>query len=201
MVEQTGKRFLNGVRGKKKQVARWLHIYLPSKAVAAVLAVAAFVLWQPAGCVIPPPEPGDDGVNLPPVLYWDLAVPSDYQLEKFTGETQQLDFSVEGAVLDPEGDDLGYLWLTWTSNNDKAVHFGKTNMSLLPCDSAALKGADWVMVMVAVSDRPLDWDPSSPDAIPVKAEALDGETEEEAQNRIAIRSWYFEVAKIPSCGE
>lgn len=161
----------------------------------------AFVLWQLAGCVVPPPEPGEEAVNLPPVIHWDLATPSDYKLALFDGSIPQLDFSIEGAVFDPEDDDLDYLWFVWTNNDHKIPQFGRTGMSLFPCDSAKLEKAVWVSVMVAVSDRPLTFDnlEVDSDALPVKAQPIEGETEEEAQNRIAIRSWFFDVQDPPDC--
>lgn len=148
------------------RVARRLHNSqkrLVAEAVSALLLGVA--LWQTAGCVVPPPEV-EDVENFPPVIDWALTTPPEYHTSvidlALVGE--QIDFSIEGAVYDPDGEDLYFQWYWETLQQGVLRSLGALDHAVLRRDIVCLESgvADsavdvLMMVHVVVSDHPLDW--------------------------------------------
>ena len=176
--------------------------------------LTAIALWQSAGCTVPPPEPGLEPENLPPILEWDLATPAgfwtNHVLQPGSAGTPEagITFDLTQAVFDPEGDRILFQWY-WTGTNGK--YFSgheltpRGTFTLRPCEEGIGDASPPppIVVEVAVSDRDLLFvgEEDNPEYPPVYAEPIDDtETPEEAAARVEYRTWnvYFtESCLIP----
>jgi len=163
----------------------------------AIAALLAGVLWQPAGCVIPPPENVVVAENLPPTIDWTLCEPSA-PFEAPVDRNEQREFSVAKAVSDPEGDGLFFQWYWVNAEGYEYSEDGDETMTLRPCDLNALENTGFFMVTVVASDRRLKYDKDSEGALLVEVTPREGEDFDEVQSRVAVRTWFVEFA-TPVC--
>lgn len=142
-------------------MARSLHIAGHGLPTGRLLFLIGFVLWNAAGCALPPPE-FEEGDNLPPWIDWSKTEPaSDDVMVEFLG-SGWLTFRIGEAVFDPEGDPLDIIWYWEMADQESPVRLsGYLEMLLYPCDSALLKQSveGYFTVNVVVSDGILTWNP------------------------------------------
>jgi len=163
----------------------------------AFAALLASVLWQPAGCVIPPPEPDVVLENKPPTIDWTLCEPS--APEDPVDRNEQRHFSIANAVFDPEGDGLFFQWY-WVNAEGYAYNVdGDETLTLRPCDLNALEDTSFFMVTVVASDRRLKYDNDSKGALLVEVTPLEGEDFDEIQSRVAVRTWFVDFIDTAFC--
>jgi len=130
-------------------------------AVGPLFWVAAAVLWQLAGCIVPPPEVVEPE-NRPPWLDWTLTTPQEDELTWDRSTESHKEFSIEGAVFDPEGDRIEILWY-WVGTNELPESEYGTETMLLEnlCQNnnsfATAISGEFITVEVVVSDHKLKW--------------------------------------------
>lgn len=115
------------------------------------------VLWQPASCLMPPAPPPEKTPNLPPVLEPSKIEPPTNLLQHELGSVLQ--FSIENAVSDPEGDELDIIWY-YVASQDGIPRLYSTRSkttSIDPCQYILLKQSPWFLMVVIVSDAALVW--------------------------------------------
>ena len=164
----------------------------------ALAALLATVLWQPAGCVIPPPENVVMTENLPPTIDWTLCEPSAPP-DGPVVRSEQRAFSITNAVSDPEGDGLFFQWYWVNAEGYEYNEDGDETMTLRPCDFNTLENTSFMMVTVVVSDRRLKYDKDSEGALLVEVTPGDGEDFDEVQSRVAVRTWFVDFIDDSTC--
>ena len=164
-----GKQVMAQCVHKSCPMAQRLHPNGPLWARWMLLLVAAAALWHIPGCVVPPPE-SKYADNLPPFIDWTATIPAEDERSFSRSPATALEFRVDGAVDDPEGDTLYYVWYYVADEGLPTPVFGKETVSINPCDPLALRKAEVMIVAVVVSDAELDWtgDPTQP--IPVQTQ-------------------------------
>ncbi len=144
-------------RGLQSMHARW------STGVVCLVSICA--LWQVAGCVIPPPEVESGGPNSSPWIDWSLTVPegvyATYNLGTGGVAEGPMEFSIEGAVFDLEGDDLQFMWY-WVAPDDTFYQLTGNEVAVLEnlCTYGSIKEVEdgvTIPVHVVVSDHKLRW--------------------------------------------
>jgi len=81
-----------------------------------------------------------------------------------------MEFRIDGAVFDPEGDGVEIVWYWIADNGLPTAWYGDEVMSLTPCDLRALANASRVSVKVLVSDGNLKWTGRADRPLPVDVE-------------------------------
>lgn len=151
------------------------------------------LLWLTAvlllfnGCVVPPPEEVESE-NLPPFLDWAETVPLQDQFVFSRNAEGRIEFRIDGAVDDPEGDRLSIVWYWVADSGLPTVWYGDMTMTLSPCDLRTLADAERMSVKVLVSDGELTWTGLADTPLPV--------TVEEGHS-IAKRVW--EITLVGEC--
>lgn len=167
-----------------------MHLRAHRLAGVATAALLATVLWQPAGCVIPPPENVVITENLAPSIDWTSCEPSAFDAP--VDRNEQREFSIANAVSDPDGDGLFFQWY-WVNTEGVARNAdGDESMTLRPCDFNALEDTAFIMVTVVASDRRLKYDSEAEGALLVEVKPGEGEEFEDVQSRVAVRTWFVE---------
>ena len=104
--------------------------------------------------------------NRPPVIDWALTNPPEYEKSLTLAAEVTIPFSVEGAVIDPDGDEIEYLWYWILEGAPPVVMWGKDHSVLQNlCQITPLANAageadgqgTWIRVHVVVSDHPLEF--------------------------------------------
>ncbi len=163
----------------------WTHSTAPGGFVTLPACLLGLLIAATA-CVIPPPEIREQD-NLPPRIDWSLTQPSlDEPVFNRTTE-DRIEFRIDEAVTDPEGDPLYVLWYWEAPDGVPTAVFGTGTMELRPCDSRKLANASpgqYVAVKVLVSDGRLTWTGDPDDDLP--ATFPDG-------FEVARRVWYMKL--------
>jgi len=173
-------------------VARTLHIEGLDRGTTRVWPFLFVALWNLAGCVVPPPEIHEHP-NEPPTLDWSLTVPAEDQFTFQRREQQSMQFNIEGAVDDPEGDRLFTIWY-WV-DPEGAPHFLFGTLSMTfdnPCDLKSFfspPAGAYVTVEVVVSDHEVTWAPTIDETQPVQT----GMDEEGNPYPMIKRIWVVEL--------
>ena len=136
---------------------------------STITVLALLALWQAPGCLVPPDVEGEVE-NLPPELDFKATVPSGFSITFDRQLDTQIDFSLQNAVVDPENDELFFVWY-WQVPGDAPRPFGSGGEAetLTPCEYSKLQLASTVYVAVWVSDERIRFDMEN-DSLPVQYE-------------------------------
>lgn len=105
---------------------------------------------------MPPPE-GEQAVNQPPFIDWSLTYPEADEFGRSRNANAQLEFRIDGAFYDPDGDQIDIVWYWIADKGAPTVWFGDETMTLDPCELRTLAEAATVWVHVLVSDGVMSW--------------------------------------------
>lgn len=166
----------------------------------STLLLAAAVLWQVAGCVVPPDEQFESP-NLPPWIDWSLTVPAEDQFVFDLSNKLVEEFSIEQAAEDPEGDSVYAFWYyrVWRLIEDTDKYekgksyklfagFGELSYDFPTCTHSPAPGSR-IQVVVAVSDVKLKWVGSVDEDNPVEP----GEDEDGEARPMVKRVWWMDL--------
>ncbi len=168
-------------------VARWLQRTARCCGHLRPLWWLPVVLLSATACLVPPPEELESE-NLPPYLEWTATVPLQDQFVFSRNAEGRIEFRIDGAVADPEGDRLDIVWYWVADTGLPTVWYGDSVMTLTPCDLRVLANAQRMSVKVLVSDGELVWTGQADTPLPVTVE--EGHT-------VAKRVW--EVTLVGEC--
>lgn len=103
-----------------------------------------------------------DVENHPPAIDWSLTTPAGNVVNFERAAQSLMEFSIEGAVEDPEGDHVTTLWFIEPSSGFSWPLYGELSVVITPCDDLRLRNESEAVVSVAVSDQQIKW--TGPDA-------------------------------------
>jgi len=103
-----------------------------------------------------------DVENHPPAIDWSLTTPAGNVVHFERAAQSLMEFSIEGAVEDPDGDHVTTLWLIEPSSGFSWPVYGELSVVIAPCDDQRLRNESEAVVSVAVSDQQIKW--TGPDA-------------------------------------
>ena len=169
-----------------------MQITSPKRGTLRLLPFLLVALWNPAGCVVPPPEIHEHP-NEPPSLDWSQTVPPTDEFPFQRREQQLMQFNIEGAVDDPEGDPLDAIWYWVDPEGSPHFLFGNLTMTFdNPCDLKSFANppaGSYITVEVVVSDHELDWAPTVDETQPVRT----GTDEKGTPYPMIKRVWVVEL--------
>lgn len=178
---------MGGLASELAAMARWLQRSSRCCVRACQLGCVLAALCLPAACVVPPPEELE-AENLPPYLDWTATVPLQDQFIFSRNAEGRIEFRIDGAVDDPEGDRLDIVWYWVADTGLPTVWYGDLAMTLTPCDLRVLANAQRMSVKVLVSDGTLTWTGQADTPLPVEVEE---------GHSVAKRVW--EVTLVGEC--
>jgi hypothetical protein len=110
--------------------------------------------------------------NQQPVLDWSLSTPKGLEFGVDRSEGPLVTFSIADAVTDLEGDPLFFIWYWEDRDGGTGAQreFGDVTMTMDICDSFAMRNAQSLNVVVAVSDQPLTFVQSYGEYFPIEAQ-------------------------------
>lgn len=178
---------MGGLASQLAAMARWLRRLNSCWRSARLVGCLLAALFLPPACVVPPPE-DMDAENLPPYLDWTATVPLQDQFIFSRNAEGRIEFRIDGALDDPEGDRLDIVWYWVADGGLPTVCYGDVSMTLTPCDLRILANAQRVSVKVLVSDGQMTWTGQADTPLPVVVEE---------GHSVAKRVW--EVTLVGEC--